>query len=293
VKRLDPRVSDLADGLVVRRVLPQRARRAVGPFVFFDHFGPVEVAAGAGDVGPHPHIGLATVTYTFEGGFVHRDSLGNELEITPGAVNWMSAGRGVVHSERAPRGADGRAAARRLHGLQLWVALPSEAAESAPSFQHVAKSEIPELDADGAHVRVLVGEALGVRSPVRAASPTLYLDVELAAGATFAAGALAQEVAVYAPTDTLIVSGEELAATTMAVLEPGDAVSAPRRSSGRTRFVVIGGAAIEPVRMWWNFVARDAAAIEAAARRWESGGFDAVPGETERVAMPPFTPRLA
>lgn len=292
MKRLDARVSDLADGLVVRRALPQRARRAVGPFVFFDHFGPVEVAAGAGDVGPHPHIGLATVTYTFEGGFVHRDSLGNELEITPGAVNWMSAGRGVVHSERAPRGADGRAAARRLHGLQLWVALPRELAESEPSFQHVAKTEIPTASVNGAHVRVLVGEALGVRSPVRAASPTLYLDVELAAGATFAAGALAQEVAVYAPTDALLVNGEELAATTMALLEPDDVVSAPRRSDG-ARFAVIGGATIEPVRMWWNFVARDTAAIEAAARRWESGGFDPVPGETERVAMPPFTPRLA
>jgi redox-sensitive bicupin YhaK (pirin superfamily) len=292
VKRLDARVSDLADGLVVRRVLPQRARRAVGPFVFFDHFGPVEVAAGAGDVGPHPHIGLATVTYTFEGGFVHRDSLGNELEITPGAVNWMSAGRGVVHSERAPRAAGGAPRARRLHGLQLWVALPRELADSEPSFQHVPKERIPTAVVGGAHVRVLVGEALGVRSPVRAASPTLYLDVELESQASFAAGALAEEVAIYAPTDTLLVNGEELAATTMAVLEPGDVVSAPRRSDG-ARFVVIGGATIEPVRMWWNFVARDAAAIEAAARRWESGGFDPVPGESERVAMPPFTPRLA
>jgi redox-sensitive bicupin YhaK (pirin superfamily) len=291
VKRLDARVSDLADGLVVRRVLPQRVRRAIGPFVFFDHFGPVEVAAGAGDVGPHPHIGLATVTYTFEGGFVHRDSLGTEIEITPGAVNWMSAGRGVVHSERAPRGADGRAAARRLHGLQLWVALPRELADSEPSFQHVPKEQIPTVAVGGAHVRVLVGEALGVRSPVHAASPTLYLDVELESQASFAAGALAQEVAIYAPNDALLVNGEELAPTTMAVLDAGDVVGAPQRAD-RARFVVIGGATIEPVRMWWNFVARDTAAIEAAARRWESGGFQAVPGESERVAMPPFTARL-
>jgi len=292
VKRLDARVSELADGLMVRRVLPQRARRAVGPFVFFDHFGPVEVRAGAGDVGPHPHIGLATATYTFEGGFVHRDSLGTEVEITPGAVNWMSAGCGVVHSERAPRDGDGRAAARRLHGLQLWVALPRELKESVPSFQHVPKEQIPTAVVSGARVRVLVGEAFGLCSPVRAASPTLYLDVELAAGATCAAGALAQEVAIYAPADALLVNGEELTPTTMAVLEPNDVVNTAPGRTAPTRFVVIGGATIEPVRMWWNFVARDPQALEAAARRWESGGFDPVPGETERVAMPPFTPRL-
>lgn len=285
MKRLEARVSHLADGLSVRRVLPQLAQRAVGPFVFFDHFGPVELPAGAGDVGPHPHIGLATVTYLFEGGFEHRDSLGTRQTILPGAVNWMSAGRGVVHSERAPQGAG----PRRLHGLQSWVALPRDAADGAPTFQHAPAASLPVRDVAGARLRVLVGSAAGATSPVRTASPTLFLDVELAPGAAFDAAALAEEVAVYAPTDALVVAGEPLAAATMAVLGPGEVVV--NTSGAPVRLVALGGDAIEPVRMWWNFVARDSAAIEAAARRWESGGFDAIPGEHDRVPMPPFTPR--
>jgi redox-sensitive bicupin YhaK (pirin superfamily) len=284
VKALVGRTSDLGGGLVVRRVLPQRAQRAVGPFVFFDHFGPVTLPPGAGDVGPHPHIGLATVTYLFDGGFLHRDSLGTVQEIEPGAVNWMSAGRGVVHSERAPAAGAGRA--RPLHGLQLWVALPRELADGEPTFQHVPRAAIPELRRDGAKVRVLVGDAFAARSPVQAASPTLYLDVALAAGATFVAGALAEEVAVYAASDGLSIGAAELPPATMAVLAPGDVVSCAKDA----RFAVIGGARIDPVLMWWNFVARDPARLAAAAKRWRDGGFEPVPGDDERVAMPPFSP---
>jgi hypothetical protein len=283
--RLEAKLSRLADGLFVRRVLPQRARRAVGPFVFFDHFGPVELPAGAGDVGPHPHIGLATVTYLFEGGFEHRDSLGTRQTILPGAINWMSAGRGVVHSERAPSGAG----PRRLHGLQSWVALPREAAAGAPTFQHAPADALPVCEVGGARLRVLVGTALGAASPVRTASPTLFVDVELAPQGRFDAARLAEEVAVYAPTDVLTVAGEPLPAATMAVLEPGEMVV--NASTDAVRFVAIGGAPIEPVRMWWNFVARDPATLEAAAQRWSAGGFDDVPGEHDRIPMPPFTPR--
>lgn len=295
---LTPRIHDLAGGFLVRRVLPAAAQRSVGPFVFFDHFGPVTLAAETdSDVGPHPHIGLATVTYLFEGRMAHRDSLGTVCEIQPGAVNWMTAGRGIVHSERTP--ADLRGQARAMHGLQLWVALPAEDEQCAPAFQHVAAEEIPQCAVDGAGlsahldmnlgvtVRVLVGEAFGLRSPVRAASPTLYLDLQLPAGARWTLPALAEQQALYAPTDALRLDGAELPPQTMAVL-PAD-TPVQLETSVPTRCVLIGGAALpKPPAMWWNFVASDRALIEAAAARWEAGGFDAIPGETERLAMPAF-----
>jgi redox-sensitive bicupin YhaK (pirin superfamily) len=295
---LTPRIHDLAGGFLVRRVLPAAAQRSVGPFVFFDHFGPVTLAAEIdSDVGPHPHIGLATVTYLFEGRMAHRDSLGTVCEIQPGAINWMTAGRGIVHSERTP--ADLRGRARAMHGLQLWVALPAADEQCAPAFQHVAAEEIPECTVDGAglgaslgvnpgvKVRVLVGEAFGVRSPVRAASPTLYLDLQLPAGVRWTLPALAEQQALYAPTDALRLDGAELPPQTMAVLPANTPVQL--ETSVATRCVLIGGAALpKPPAMWWNFVASDRALIEAAAARWEAGGFDAIPGETERIPMPAF-----
>ncbi len=197
--RLPGRMNDLAGGLRVRRVLPDANRRAVGPFVFFDHFGPVTLPPEVdSDVGPHPHIGLATVTYLFEGSFMHRDSLGTVQAITPGAINWMTAGRGIVHSERVPD--DERAAPRRLHGLQLWVALPPALEATEPAFQHVPAAGLPTLALPGGvRVRVLVGEAFGARSPVRTASPTLYLDLQLPAGATWTLPPLAAEMALLRP----------------------------------------------------------------------------------------------
>ncbi len=286
MQRLQARNSDLSSGLRVRRLLPQLARRSVGPFVFFDHFGPVTLAPEAdSDVGPHPHIGLATVTYLFDGRFVHRDSLGTVQEIAPGAINWMSAGRGIVHSERAP--ADERGLSRRLHGLQLWVALPSELEDSDPSFQHAPAEALPTLEVAGARVRVLVGEAFGARSPVRTASPTLYLDVELPAGANWPLPALADELALYSPLEALELSGEPLAARQLAVLDGATRV----RAQHPTRVVVIGGAALGPRRMWWNFVATTRERIERAAELWESGGFESIAGDDERIAMPRYDPR--
>lgn len=285
MQRWTPRITDLAGGLQVRRALPVASRRSVGPFVFFDHFGPVTLAAEADtDVGPHPHIGLATVTYLFEGAFLHRDSLGTVQRIDPGAINWMTAGSGIVHSERTPD--DLRGQARRLHGLQLWVALPREQEQGAPSFQHVASEDIPQCDVDGAIVRVLVGEAFGQKSPVRAASPTLYLDIELPAGVPWTLPRLAEEMAVYSPTEPLEVKGEVLPPCEMAwLVGPGEAVL---RAALPTRLAVIGGAPLDTQRlMWWNFVATDRALIDQAADRWEARGFDPIPGETGGLHMPP------
>ena len=286
--RLPGRMSELVTGLQVRRVLPAAARRAVGPFVFFDHFGPVTLPPEIdSDIGGHPHIGLATVTYLFEGSFLHRDSLGTVQPITPGAINWMTAGRGIVHSERVT--ADERGKQRRLHGLQLWVALPPALETMDPSFQHVAVADLPMLIRTGAvQVRVLVGEAFGVRSPVRTVSPALYLDVQLPAEAEWELPPLAAEMAVYSPEQALFINGQPVPAQEMAVL-PAASVAKLRAGPQGARLVVIGGAALEqPVRMWWNFVATDRARIAQAAQRWSEGGFEPIAGETDRVAAPPW-----
>jgi len=284
MQRWTPRVTDLAGGLQVRRALPVSARRSVGPFVFFDHFGPVMLAAEADtDVGPHPHIGLATITYLFEGGFLHRDSLGTVQEIAPGAVNWMTAGRGIVHSERTPDAQRGRP--RRLHGLQLWVALPEEMERAEPSFQHVPAEAIPEVSVDGANVRVLLGEGFGVNSPVVAASPTLYLDIELPAGVPWTLPRLGEEMAVYSPLECVELDGEVLPDGEMALVQGAD--GAVLRAALPTRVVVIGGMPLSPRVMWWNFVASDRALIEQAAERWAQGGFDKIPGENGALLMPP------
>lgn len=286
ILRLTGRLSDLAGGLKVRRVLPAAARRSVGPFVFFDHFGPVTLPPETdSDVGAHPHIGLATVSYLFEGSLLHRDSLGTVQTITPGAINWMTAGRGIVHSERVTD--DERGKARRLHGLQLWVALPPALEETDPSFQHVAAADLPTLaPCDGVHVRVLVGEALGLRSPVRAASPTLYLDVQLSPDRTWVLPPLAAEMALYSPQLPLEVNGQSVAAQEMAVLPVNSGAQLQSGPQG-ARLVVIGGAPLEqPVRMWWNFVATNRDRLANAAQRWAEDGFAPIAGDTDRVAAP-------
>lgn len=291
--RLRGRDTTLAGALTVRRVLPAAAQRSVGPFIFFDHFGPVTLPPEVDtDVGGHPHIGLATVTYLFEGGFVHRDSLGTVQPIAPGAINWMVAGRGVVHSERVPEAERGQP--RRLHGLQLWVALPPELAQCEPSFQHAAAAALPHVmlraepngQAGRVSVRVLVGEAFGVRSPVRTASPTLYLDIAMPPGASWTLPPLAEEQAIFSPEDTLDVDGEALAPREMAVLPAGAPVSLRAGAQG-ARLVLIGGQPLaQPVRMWWNFVATDQALIERAAADWAAGGFAPIPGESDRIPAP-------
>lgn len=284
--RLSGRVSELADGLTVRRVLPAAGQRSVGPFVFFDHFGPAALQPETdSDIGAHPHIGLATVSYLFDGSLLHRDSLGTVQTITPGAINWMTAGRGIVHSERTTD--EERGQPRRLHGLQLWLALPPALQACNPSFQHVPAADLPVLiQGDGVQIRVLVGEAFGALSPVRAASPTLYLDVLIPPNRPWAMPALAAEMALYSPQLGFHLDGQAIAAQEMAVLPAGAGAVLHAGSQG-ARLVVIGGAPLEqPVRMWWNFVATDRERIANAARRWEDGRFDSIPGETNRVKGP-------
>ena len=282
-------VSEIAKGLKVRRVLPAAAKRSVGPFVFFDHMGPVTIPPEIdSDVGAHPHIGLATLTYLFEGSFIHRDSVGSVQLITPGDVNWMIAGSGVVHSERVSE--EERGKSRRLHGLQLWVALPPELEEMNPSFQHVAARDIPQCEPEeGVVVRVLVGEAFGLVSPVKTTSNTLYLDVQMSAGSQWCLPPLAEEMGIYSPEFTLSVGSDDIPAQQMCLV-PTAANLVLRAGDAGARFVVIGGAPLkQPVRMWWNFVSVDRERLAEAAYRWETGDFTMIPGETERLAAPRWT----
>ncbi len=279
---------DLGGGFVVRRLLPAARCRSVGPFVFFDHFGPVTEQPGVNhDVRPHPHIGLATVTYLFEGAMMHRDSLGTEQLIEPGAINWMTAGRGIVHSERRP----GHLADATFtnHGLQLWVALPQALQEAPPSFVHTPAQAIPEVSLgegpDAVRVRVLVGEAFGARSPVVPASPTVYLDIHLPAGRTLDLPALASQLAVYPVSGEVRLGGEPLPVGRMAVLGTGE--GARLEADTHTRLVVVGGEPLDaPRHMWWNFVHSDPDRIRQASQDWEDGRFPGVPGETESIPLP-------
>jgi len=275
---------DLGGGFLVRRLLPAAPRQSVGPFLFFDHFGPVTVQPGAAhDVRPHPHIGLATVSYLFEGAIMHRDSVGSVQRIEPGAINWMTAGRGIVHSERGPE--DLRSKAYVNHGLQLWAALPKAFEDVAPEFSHTPAEAIPVVSVGGAEVRVLIGEAFGQTSPVKTFSKTLYLDVTLAAGATLELPALAEELAVYAVDGDLTVDGEPVAAHTLATLTPG--VSAHISSSVATRWVVIGGDALDAHRfIWWNFVSSRKERIVQASDDWAAQKMGHVAGETEFIPLP-------
>lgn len=279
-----PHEKDLGGGFKVQRLLPAAARQAVGPFIFFDHFGPVDVPAGANhDVRAHPHIGLATVTYLFEGAMDHRDSVGSVQRIEPGAINWMTSGRGIVHSERTPD--DLKDIAHRTHGLQLWTALPQAHEETAPSFVHTPAAAIPACDIDGGHVRVLVGQAFGLTSPVATLSDTLYLDVRLDPGASLLLEDLPEEAAVYPVLGELAIDGEVLAPHTMAMLEPGSAARVS--SAGGARFVVIGGAALDGRRyLYWNFVSSRKERLVQAAADWEAQRFDKVAGETESIPLP-------
>ena len=279
---LEPDERDIGD-FSVRRVLPQGQRRAVGPFVFFDHFGPVEFAPGKGmDVRPHPHIGLATVTYLFDGEIIHRDSLGKVQAIRPGGVNWMTAGRGIVHSERSD--AEARRQRQSLHGLQIWLGLPDGAEEVEPGFHHHPADTIPSFARDDATLRLIAGEAFGRASPVRTFSPLFYLDARLSAGGRLTLPAEYSERAVYVATGGLRVAGEAVSQYTMAVL-PGDGevlVEAPEDSV----FAVLGGEPIGRRHVWWNFVSSSRERIQQAAEDWREGRFPAVPGETEFIPLP-------
>jgi redox-sensitive bicupin YhaK (pirin superfamily) len=279
-----PRSVDLG-GFAVRRALPHVRRRMVGPFIFFDHFGPVEFRSGQGiDVRPHPHIGLATVTFLFDGEIVHRDSLGSAAAIHPGDVNLMTAGRGIVHSERtAP---DHRAGGERLHGLQLWLAMPAADEEISPAFAHHDQADLPIVAEDGKSIRVIIGGVYGKRSPVPTLSETVFADAALAPGATLPVDADAEERALYVVSGEIEIAGDRFAAGQLLVLRPGDPLSVIATSEARV--VLLGGAAMDgPRHIWWNFVSSRKERIEQAKADWRQRRFDTVPGdETEFIPLP-------
>ena len=284
-----PRTRDLG-GFEVRRALPSTRRRMVGPFVFFDQMGPAAFPAGQGlDVRPHPHIGLATVTYLFDGELLHRDSLGTVAVIRPGAVNWMTAGRGIVHSERTPP--EARAAGARLSGIQLWVALPKGEEETAPGFAHTPADELPLVEGEGVRARIVAGELFGARSPVRVFSESVYADVALEPGAQVRIPPDHEERAVYVADGAVEESGASFAAGQLLILRPRAPVML--RASGRARLLVLGGEPMDgPRHVWWNFVSSSPERIEQAAADWSAGRFQPVPGETEFIPLPD-QPRLA
>jgi hypothetical protein len=287
---LEPRERDLGDGFHVRRVLPSSKRRAVGPFIFFDHFGPVTLPAGHGmDVRPHPHINLATVTYLYEGEIDHRDSLGSFQTIRAGDINWMTAGRGIVHSERTP--AARRATGSRVHGLQLWIGLPREHEEAPPAFRHYEGETLPVVRVPGAVVRVLAGEALGARSPVATLSRLVTLDVQLEAGAGLTLPDALGDRGAYVIDGDVSCGGRSFGPARMLVLARGDARLASERGA---RFVVVGGEPFPEARhLWWNFASSSEARIDEAKRDWlerrgqPGGPFPLVPGdEAEWIPIP-------
>jgi hypothetical protein len=278
-----PRSRDIG-GFMVRRALPVAGRRTVGPFVFLDEMGPAGFGIGEGlDVRPHPHIGLATVTYLFDGAIVHRDSLGSLQTIEPGAVNWMSAGRGIAHSERT--GAEQRRTGASLHGLQLWVALPRGHEEDAPFFASHAADVLPTAVDGGVQARVVVGSAFGVTSPVATHWDTLFVDCRLAAGARLPVDAATEERAIYLVEGTVEIAGDRFEPGRLLVLRPGDAITVTAVSDAR--FVLLGGATLDgPRHVWWNFVSSSPERIEQAKADWKAGRFSPVPGEAEFIPLP-------
>lgn len=281
---VEARQRDLG-GFVVRRVLPAEGRQMVGPFIFFDHMGPTQFEPGHGiDVRPHPHIALATVTYLFSGSLEHRDSLGNVREIRPGDVNWMTAGQGIAHSERTPHLA--RAAGEKIHGIQSWVALPDGREDDPPSFTHYPSTRIPQRVLNGVTLSVIAGDALGLRSPVVTAWPTLYVDARFAPGAVLEMPTEHEERAVYVVQGELALDAGKIVEGQLAALTPGMTIRL--RASGETRAMLLGGSRFPtPRHIWWNFVASSQERIEQAKQRWANREFPPVPGETEFIPLPP------
>jgi len=271
-------------GFEVRRVLPWGGGRMVGPFIFLDQMGPVAFAPGQGiDVRPHPHIGLATVTYLFEGELVHRDSLGVVQTIRPGDVNWMTAGRGIVHSERT--GPEMRASGQRMYGLQSWVALPGEYEEAEPAFDHTAAAKLPEQNKNGAKLRVIAGRAFGLASPVRVFSEMFYVDVVMSKGAALYLPDEYAERAAYVLQGTVAAEQREFGAGTLLIFTAESRAQLVAKDASRV--ALLGGAPLEDQRhIWWNFVSSSRERIELAKRQWAQGVFPQVPGETEFIPLP-------
>ena len=278
-----PRARDLG-GFSVRRALPSAKRQMVGPFIFFDQMGPAEFIVGEGiDVRPHPHIGLATLTYLIDGAIVHRDSLGTEMTIEPGALNLMTAGKGIVHSERT--GPEDRVHGAKLFGLQTWVALPKHAEETDPAFDHVSADDLPIVEDDGARVRVIAGDMFDARAPVPMAHETIYADVELAAGSALPVPASHEERAIYTIGGEIEIAGDRFDPAQLLVLHPGDEVTV--RAVRDARFVIVGGDPMDgPRYIWWNFVSSSKERIEQAREDWRQARFDTVPGESEFIPLP-------
>ena len=284
-------------GAEVRRVIPYMKRRMIGPFIFMDHMGPDELAPGTGmDVAPHPHIGLSTVTYLFEGVITHRDSTGANQDIRPGDVNWMTAGRGVVHSERTPP--ETRATGQRVHGMQIWVALPVDEERREPEFFHHPAADLPIIERGGARLTLIVGEAYGRRSPAKTYSPLFYLDCNIPPGASFEFDASesgrAMECATYTAYGTARVAGEVFPEGRMAVMRDGARFQVANESDAPARLMIIGGDNIGPRTIHWNFVASDKELLERAKTNWKNqdkAAFPSVPGDDkEFVPLPDFGP---
>lgn len=280
---LAPRVHDLG-GFSVGRLLPHMSHRSVGPFVFFDHIGPAVLGSRNNvDVRPHPHIGLATVTYLWEGAMLHRDSLGSMQEIQPGDVNWMTAGRGIVHSERTPerlRGVD-----HGFHGLQTWVALPREHEETAPAFAHHPKDSLPVIEGDGVRLTIVAGHGFGARSPVQVLSETLYVSMDLKAGAELVIPAEHAERALFPVAGEWLLDDVPLENGKLVVLDPDSLPLLFARTDARA--MLLGGAPLDGPRfVWWNFVSSSRERIERAKQAWRDQTMGQVAGETEFIPLP-------
>jgi redox-sensitive bicupin YhaK (pirin superfamily) len=279
---IEPAEKDLGE-FTVRRALPDKRRQRIGPFIFFDHMGPAEFPPGTGvNVRSHPHIGLATITFLFEGEILHRDSLGYVQAIRPGEINWMTAGKGIVHSEKVSP--ELLASGQKLHGLQTWVALPVEHEETEPRFEHYPADGIPVLQQQGAKITVVIGTAYGKTSPVRAASETLYVEIKLEPGASINLPE-AEELGVYVVSGNIELDGQAISGGVLAVLKNG--ASASVGASGGAHLMICGGDTLEGERIvWWNFVSSSRERLEQAKRDWKQGKFDDVPGESDFIPLP-------
>ena len=278
---IEPAVKDLGE-FSVRRTLPDKRRQRVGPFIFFDHMGPAEFPPGTGvNVRSHPHIGIATVTYLFEGEILHRDSLGVVQAIHPGAINLMTAGRGIVHSERPGSDLEREST---LHGIQSWIALPADQQEIAPDFAHYPADELPQWEDGGVTLRLIMGTYAGHSSPVKTYSRTLYADLDVAAGARLQLAVTEQQMAIYVAEGEIGVGGETVPGGVMVVLDGGDGLELSSDSGARV--MLVGGDALGERHMYWNFVSDSTARIEQAKEDWRADRFPAVPGDDERIPLP-------
>ena len=287
---IETRARDLVDGFKVRRALPSRQRRMVGPFIFLDQMGPEILTSGKGlDVAPHPHIGLATVTYLFAGELMHRDSLGSIQAIRPGEVNWMTAGRGIAHSERTPQ--EMRTTGSELFGIQSWVALPTQFEENEPTFAHHGANELPVIEDHGKRVRLICGSLYGARSPVQTFSDMFYAEVMLEEGASISVPSEHVERAAYVVEGSISIDGEMFQAGQLLVFKPKSEIILSTAATSNARVMLLGGEPLDGRRhIWWNFVSSSSERIDQAKEDWKSGRFSTVVGETEFIPLPETGP---